>query len=71
MGDQRWINAHGDLLEGGLALEQCRTCHGVGGLGTVLGKVASRRTFAVEDNGQVTLPEGSIVRCNLCHENPL
>jgi hypothetical protein len=71
VGDQRWINAHPDLLEGALTLNQCRTCHGVNGLGTVLGKVTERRTFNVEDRGQVTLPKGSLVRCNTCHENPL
>jgi hypothetical protein len=71
VGDQRWINAHEELLERGLARDQCRTCHGARGQGTVLGKVAAKRKFTVEERGHVTLAKGSLVRCNICHENPL
>lgn len=71
VGDQRWINAHPNLIESGLPENECRKCHGARGLGTVLGKVAANRTFAVEGRGQVTLTQGSLVRCNFCHDNPL
>lgn len=63
---------------------QCRSCHGNNGEGTVLSRVATSRSFLIEEceNGtlcpggeqepfQVELAKGTQVSCNMCHENEL
>jgi hypothetical protein len=67
--DQRWVNGHENFL-GGQSLDLCRTCHGVNGQGTVLGRAASNRSFT-NDGGTINLSAGSLVGCTLCHQNPL
>ncbi len=64
--------------------DQCRSCHGKNGEGTVLSRVAADRSFVIEEcedgtlcpgkevkNFKVTLKKGTKVSCNLCHENEL
>ncbi len=64
--------------------DQCRSCHGKNGEGTVLSRVAADRSFVIEEcedgtlcpgkevkNFRVTLKKGTKVSCNLCHENEL
>jgi len=67
--DQRWVNGHEDFL-GGQSLDLCRTCHGVNGQGTVLGRAAINRSFT-NDGGTINLSAGTLVGCSLCHQNPL
>lgn len=63
---------------------QCRSCHGNNGNGTILSRVASSRSFTIEEceNGtlcpgdeqkpfQVNLAKGTQVTCTMCHENEL
>jgi hypothetical protein len=68
--DQRWVSGHEDFLEG-QSLDLCRSCHGVNGEGTVLGRVATNRSFTGEDGKRVNLTAGDLVGCSLCHDNPL
>ena len=64
--------------------DACRACHGRNGEGTVLSKVATDRSFTIEEcekgslcpndevkNFRVTLAKGTQVSCTLCHENEL
>lgn len=67
--DQRWVNGHENFL-GGQSLDLCRTCHGVNGQGTVLGRAAISRSFT-NDGGTINLSAGTLVGCSLCHQNPL
>jgi hypothetical protein len=67
--DQRWVNRHEEFLEAN-PLSTCRACHGSTGQGTVLAKVAAKRTLRAEES-TVTLSKGTLVHCGLCHENPL
>lgn len=85
-----WSNRHEDFIEhhGGErssnVRQQCGTCHGTEGEGTVLAKVAVDRSFVIEEcengslcptgevkNFTVTLNKGELVDCGLCHSNPL
>lgn len=63
---------------------QCRSCHGNNGEGTVLSRVATGRSFQIKEceNGslcqggefepfQVSLSKGTQVACTMCHENKL
>jgi hypothetical protein len=59
---------HDDLAE--RSPNSCRACHGLKGLGTVLSKAAMARSISIEGR-VVAINKGQLVRCNLCHENPL
>ena len=73
---------HEDIAE--VEENQCRSCHGDNGEGTVLSRVAASRSFLIEEceNGtlcpggeqkpfQVNLAKGTEVSCMMCHENEL
>jgi hypothetical protein len=73
---------HEDLAEDNP--NACRACHGKNGEGTVLSKVATDRSFVIEEceggslcpggeheNFTVNLSKGTEVSCTLCHENEL
>ena len=71
--DQRWVNEHKDFYRSNP--QNCRACHGIGLQGTVLSKTAVERTFRIEDdlhegNRWITIPKGTQVACNTCHEMP-
>ena len=66
--DQAWIDAHRDFYE--RDQKNCQACHGVSLHGTVLSRTAASRTFKVEDKGSVTIPQGVVVGCAICHETP-
>ncbi len=64
--------------------DSCRSCHGNNGEGTVLSKVATDRSFVIEEcekgtlcpgnevkNFTVNLKKGEQVSCILCHKNEL
>ena len=64
--------------------DACRACHGKNGEGTVLSRVATDRSFTIEEcengslcpggekkNFRVTLKKGDKVSCTLCHKNEL
>jgi cytochrome c553 len=68
--DQNWVNRHQQFLETN-PIRTCKACHGNAGEGTVLSKVATKRTLKAEDNKTVTLVKGTLVHCGLCHENPV
>ncbi len=59
---------HEDLAERNR--DACRACHGAHGEGTVLSRAAAARSLSAEER-QVSLAEGQMVSCNLCHSNPL
>jgi hypothetical protein len=67
--DQAWIDAHEDFYESNS--DNCKACHGLLLQGTVLSRTAASRTFRVEDRGSVTIPQGAVVGCAICHESPL
>lgn len=73
---------HEDLAED--QANSCRSCHGNNGEGTVLSKVATNRSFVIEEcengtlcpsgetkNFTVNLTKGQQVSCVMCHENEL
>jgi hypothetical protein len=81
-GGQFADGGHEDIAEDNA--NQCRACHGNKGEGSVLSRVASSRSFIIEEceNGtlcpgdeqepfQVNLAKGTQVRCDMCHENEL
>lgn len=64
--------------------DACRACHGTNGDGTVLSRVATNRSFVIEEcergelcpqgevkNFTVNLARGTEVSCTLCHSNKL
>jgi len=69
--DPTWNLKHSDVAESNK--DACRACHGMKGEGTPLSRVAATRTLKADDDGKrtVTLPAGTPVRCNTCHENKL
>ncbi len=67
--DPQWNKDHEDVAERNK--NQCRTCHGVNGEGTVLSRVAADRTLQGDDHRTVFLKKGTKVSCDLCHENKL
>jgi hypothetical protein len=76
VGDREWNQEHGEFAEDNLT--RCMSCHGKQLQGTVLSRMATRRTLRCEDddNGcgsdeRITLDKGTQVGCDLCHENPL
>jgi hypothetical protein len=66
VGDQQWVFQHFAFLVLN-TLDSCRTCHGVVGEGSVLGKVAADRILQFVN----PLLKGTIIRCDICHANPL
>ena len=83
VGGTRFANGgHEDLAE--RDRNACRACHGNNGEGTVLSRVATDRSFTIDEcedgslcpggekkNFLVTLKKGTQVACTLCHENEL
>lgn len=69
--DANWTSRHSDFAES--RLDSCRTCHGLHGEGTVLSRVAAKRTLRAGEDGTrtVTLQQGTPVRCDTCHSNKL
>lgn len=66
--DRVWFNGqHEGFFENNRA--RCTACHGKSLGGTVLSRTAARRVFATEE-GTFTLPKGTPVACNTCHEMP-
>lgn len=59
--------------------DNCRTCHGRDGEGTVLSRMSDNRTLECKDNkgdfcadeGPKLFPKGHVVGCNDCHANDL
>jgi hypothetical protein len=82
VGQSRFVDGgHEDVSEDNL--ENCSSCHGLNGEGTVLSKVKVDRQFTIEEcedgslcpgddreNFTVSLSKGQLVDCGLCHENP-
>lgn len=69
VGDTSFLGeAHKELFEENP--NQCYACHGSNMQGTVLSRMATRRTLPKKDYGTVTLEQGRKVACNLCHEMP-
>jgi hypothetical protein len=66
--DQAWISDHHNFYESNP--DNCKACHGLLLQGTVLSRTAVSRTFRVEDRGRVTIPQGAVVGCAICHEAP-
>lgn len=73
---------HEDLAED--QANACRSCHGKNGQGSVLSKVATDRSFVIDEckngtlcpggetkNFRVNLSKGEQVSCVMCHENKL
>ncbi|MCU7853696.1 MAG: PKD domain-containing protein [Candidatus Thiodiazotropha sp. (ex Monitilora ramsayi)] len=67
---------HADLVEKNA--DQCRACHGVDGLGTVLSRMATDRVLECDDKtsfcpdgNDADFPKGYTVGCVECHENEL
>jgi hypothetical protein len=65
---QSWVNAHGDMAEGG-GYQTCAYCHGSNYRGSFLSQTSMTRTFSTE-NGSKTLPAGHAVSCYDCHNGP-
>ena len=63
VGDSRFISGHSGLVGNG---NNCRTCHGQTGQGTVLAKVSVNRTV-----GSRTFTKGEQITCTRCHSNEL
>jgi hypothetical protein len=66
--DQGWISEHHSFYE--RDPNNCKACHGLLLQGTVLSRTAAMRTFRVEDRGSVTIQQGAVVGCAICHEAP-
>jgi hypothetical protein len=64
VGDSRFISGHSSLAESNR--NNCRTCHGQTGQGTVLSKVSVNRTV-----GSRTFTKGEQITCSRCHDNQL
>ena len=76
VGDRKWNEQHKDVAEDNL--DVCMACHGKKLQGTVLSRMATRRTLKCDEDGnacgadeRITLDKGTQVSCDLCHENPL
>jgi hypothetical protein len=65
--NQSFVNDHEHLYEGNPAA--CQACHGANLMGTVLSRAAADRNFQIE-HGSVHIPQGTQVRCNMCHGMP-
>ena len=80
----------GTFTDGGHAklgeeqIDECRACHGKNGMGTVLSRVATDRSFVIDkcesgtlcpDDGEepfrVNLTKGETITCVMCHKNQL
>jgi hypothetical protein len=77
VGSTHWNTHHKEARQGGG--DNCRTCHGPGGEGTVLSRMAKDRTLECKDEkgdfctaeGPKLFPKGHVVGCNDCHANHL
>lgn len=64
-----WAHDHGDAVEHGGGLAQCRSCHGSDLRGTVLSRSQADRTF-VTDFGTMHFWDGYQIGCYDCHNGP-
>jgi len=68
--DRNWNLNHEDVAERNS--NACRACHGNRGEGTVLSRTATDRVYLRDDDGRtISVPKGTQVRCDSCHENEL
>lgn len=72
--DPTWNKKHEELVEKNK--NACRACHGLKGEGTVLARVAADRTLQAKEeqpdgSKTITLKQGTMVSCDLCHQNEL
>ena len=69
LADARWYDddGHGNFYENNKA--GCKACHGTDLTGTPLAKIATARSFRVE-NKTINYNRGDLVRCNDCHDKP-
>jgi hypothetical protein len=72
----QWNEHHEHLAEQNPA--ECKACHGVDGLGTVLSTTAAERTLTCKDrrgtlcsaeDQVITVPSHTVIGCVQCHEN--
>ena len=73
--DPDWTHNHEDFLEHN-SKDSCRACHGLNGEGTVLARTADERVLESKEeqpdgSKTITLSKGTLVSCDLCHENKL
>ena len=68
--DERWNLEHEEFYENNPA--GCQACHGLDLTGTVLSKTAIERVLRTDDDDEdtITLPKGTMVSCDTCHEMP-
>ena len=63
-----FVSGHEDLAKANA--NSCRSCHGAKGMGSVLSRTFADRSFIIEGK-KVSLPKGTQVRCDACHEQQL
>jgi hypothetical protein len=76
--DHRWNSKHKEALER-TGPDACRACHGADGTGTVLSRTATDRRLRCKNGAGlwctedefITVPQGTLVGCNSCHQNEL
>ncbi|MEN8176222.1 MAG: cytochrome C, partial [Pseudomonadota bacterium] len=77
VGSVHWNTHHKEArVQGG---DNCRTCHGPNGEGTVLSRMSADRMLECKDDkgdfcpgeGQTLFPRGHVVGCDDCHQNHL
>ena len=77
VGSRHWNTHHKEARQNGG--DNCRTCHGRDGEGTVLSRMATDRTLECKDEkgdfcsseGRKLFPKGHVVGCDDCHSNDL
>lgn len=67
---QAWANRHGELVEHGLGLSGCQSCHGADLRGTRLSRAQANRTLALEERGTKSFWRGQTIGCYDCHNGP-
>ncbi|MGD2119157.1 MAG: hypothetical protein PVG66_12410 [Chromatiales bacterium] len=74
---QEWNKEHEEIAERNS--QQCKTCHGSSGEGTVLSRTAAERQWICGERGSlcaredqvIMVPQGTQVSCTQCHENKI
>ena len=77
VGSTHWNTHHKEARQNGG--DNCRTCHGADGEGTVLSRMSKNRTLQCKDDkgdfctaeGPELFEKGHVVGCNDCHANDL
>ena len=78
VGSKYWNEKHEEVSERNA--DQCKTCHGKNGEGTVLSRTAIQREWICKDkkgslcsyeDQVITVPTGTKVSCTQCHENKI